>query len=222
MKRLALIVLAAVMLALCLSAGSGPGPQAGNPLMDPKDPEMTKQAPAKYRAQFITSKGNFTIEVTRAWAPRGADRFYNLVRNGFFDDARFFRVVSGFMVQFGINGDPKISAVWRDANFPDDPVKQSNTRGMVTFAKTPAPNSRSTQVFINYNDANAQLDSQGFSPFGKVVEGLDVVDKLYSGYGDAPPNGRGPDQGRVQAQGNAYLKAQFSNLDYIKSAKILP
>ena len=131
------------------------------------------------------------VEVHRDWAPNGADRFYNLVKNGFYNDARFFRVIDGFMVQFGINGDPKISAVWRDANIKDDPVKQSNTRGMITFA-TAGPNTRTTQVFINFGD-NAGLDGQGFSPFGKVVSGMDVVDSLYAGYGEGAPNGHGPE-----------------------------
>ena len=128
------------------------------------------------------------VEVHRDWAPNGADRFYNLVKNGFYNDARFFRVIDGFMVQFGINGDPNISAVWRDANIKDDPVKQSNTRGTITFA-TAGPNTRTTQVFINFGD-NAGLDGQGFSPFGKVVSGMEVVDSLYGGYGEGAPQRR--------------------------------
>jgi peptidyl-prolyl cis-trans isomerase A (cyclophilin A) len=219
MNRLVMFVLVALLLAVCLPlAGGAAQPQAAktgdNPLLNPKSPEMTKAAPATFKAKFVTSKGDFTVEVTRAWAPRGADRFYNLVNNGFFNDCRFFRVVSGFMVQFGINGDPKIQANWRNANFPDDPVKQSNTRGMVTFA-TSGPNSRSTQVFINYNNANAQLDKDGFAPFGKVIEGMEVVDKLFSGYGESP------DQTSIQMQGNTYLKSKFPNLDYVKTATIV-
>jgi peptidyl-prolyl cis-trans isomerase A (cyclophilin A) len=158
------------------------------------------------------------VEVHRDWAPRGADRFYNLVKNGFFDNARFFRVIEGFMVQFGINGDPNIAAVWRDADIKDDPVKQSNQRGTITFA-TAGPNTRTTQVFINFGD-NAALDGQGFSPFGKVVSGMEVVDKLYGGYGEGAPNGNGPDQGLVQSQGNAYLEQDFPKLDFIKTATI--
>jgi peptidyl-prolyl cis-trans isomerase A (cyclophilin A) len=188
---------------------------AGN-LSDPA--ALNAKAPAVYQAKFDTSKGTFVIEVHRDWAPQGADRFYNLVKNGFFDNARFFRVIEGFMVQFGINGDPKIAAAWRDADIKDDPVKQSNERGTITFA-TAGPNTRTTQVFINFAD-NAPLDGQGFSPFGKVVSGMEVVDSLYGGYGEGAPNGNGPDQGRVQSQGNAYLEQDFPKLDFIKTATI--
>jgi peptidyl-prolyl cis-trans isomerase A (cyclophilin A) len=188
---------------------------AGN-LSDPA--ALNAKAPAVYQAKFDTSKGPFVVEVHRDWAPRGADRFYNLVKNGFFDNARFFRVIEGFMVQFGINGDPNIAAVWRDADIKDDPVKQSNERGTITFA-TAGPNTRTTQVFINFGD-NAGLDGQGFSPFGKVVSGMEVVDSLYGGYGEGAPNGNGPDQGRVQSQGNAYLEQDFPKLDFIKTATI--
>jgi cyclophilin family peptidyl-prolyl cis-trans isomerase len=188
---------------------------AGN-LTDPA--ALNAKAPAVYQAKFDTSKGPFVIEVHRDWAPQGADRFYNLVKNGFFDNARFFRVIEGFMVQFGINGDPKIAAVWRDADIKDDPVKQSNERGTITFA-TAGPNTRTTQVFINFGD-NAPLDGQGFSPFGKVVSGMEVVDSLYGGYGEGAPNGNGPDQGRIQSQGNAYLEQDFPKLDFIKTATI--
>lgn len=179
---------------------------------------LTEQAPATYKAKFDTSKGTFVIEVHRDWAPNGADRFYNLVKNGFYNDARFFRVIDGFMVQFGISGNPDISAVWRQATIPDDPVKQSNTRGMVSFA-TAGPNTRTTQVFINFGD-NTGLDGQGFSPFGQVVSGMDVVDSLYKGYGEGAPRGQGPDQGRIQAEGNAYLVTDYPKLDYVKKATI--
>ena len=180
-------------------------------LMNPA--KLTAPAPAVFKAAFDTSAGPFVIEVHRDWAPKGADRFYNLVRNGFFTDVRFFRVVSNFMVQFGINGDPAIQKHWAEANIPDDPVVQKNARGYVTFAKRNSPNSRSTQVFINFKD-NAFLDSQGFAPFGQVVSGMEVVDKIYSVYGEAP------DQMRIQSQGNAYLKS-FPKLDYVKSATIV-
>ena len=193
--------------------GSAAG--AGN-LSDPA--ALNAEAPAVYQAKFDTSKGPFVIEVHRDWAPQGADRFYNLVKNGFFDNARFVRVIEGFMVQFGINGNPKIAAVWRDADIKDDPVKQSNERGTITFA-TAGPNTRTTQVFINFAD-NAPLDGQGFSPFGKVVSGMEVVDSLYGGYGEGAPNGNGPDQGRIQSQGNAYLEQDFPKLDFIKTATI--
>ena len=157
---------------------------------------LNEQAPATYKVKFDTSKGAFVVEVRRDWAPNGADRFYNLVKNGFYDDVRFFRVINGFMVQFGINGDPKVSSVWREARIRDDAVKQSNKRGYITFA-TAGPNTRTTQVFINFAD-NAGLDAQGFSPFGQVVSGMDVVDKLNAEYGEGAPRGRGPDQGRTQ------------------------
>jgi peptidyl-prolyl cis-trans isomerase A (cyclophilin A) len=182
---------------------------------------LTQTAPDTYKAKFETSRGTFVIEVTREWAPKGADRFYNLVKNGYFDDVRFFRVIQAprkFMAQFGINGDPRVNAVWRDARIEDDPVKKSNERGMISFA-TSGPNSRTTQVFINY-DNNARLDGMGFSPFGKVIEGMEIVDGLYAEYGEGYPNGRGPDQGRLQAQGNAYLIADFPKLDYVKKATI--
>jgi peptidyl-prolyl cis-trans isomerase A (cyclophilin A) len=179
---------------------------------------LSEKAPPVYKARFDTSKGTFVIEVHRDWAPNGADRFYNLVKNGFYDDTRFFRVVSGFMVQFGINGDPKIAAPWREATIQDDPVKQSNKRGYITFA-TAGPNSRTSQVFINFVD-NSSLDRQGFSPFGQITSGMSVVDALFSDYGEGAPSGRGPDQGRIQREGNAYLKKDFAKLDYIKKATI--
>jgi peptidyl-prolyl cis-trans isomerase A (cyclophilin A) len=180
---------------------------------------LTERAPATYKAKFETSKGSFVVAVTRAWAPKGADRFYNLVKNGFFDDARFFRVIEGFMVQFGINGDPAVQAHWRGAKIADDPVTQSNKRGTVTFA-TSGPDSRTTQVFINFGD-NARLDGMGFAPFGRVVSGMNVVDKLNPEYGEGAPNGRGPDQARMQMQGNAYLAKSFPRLDYVKKATIV-
>ncbi len=181
---------------------------------------LNEQAPPLYKAHFDTSKGVFEVEVHRDWAPNGADRFYNLVKNGFFDNARFFRVISGFMVQFGINGDPKLSAVWREARIKDDPVTKSNARGAITFA-TAGPDTRTSQVFINYAD-NSRLDGQGFAPFGIVVgNGMDVVDKLYSNYGEGAPRGSGPEQGRIQSEGNAYLNKAFPNLDYIKKATIV-
>ena len=182
--------------------------------------KLTAKAPDSFKVKFDTSKGNFTVEVTRSLAPHGADRFYNLVRAGFFKDVEFFRVIPGFMCQFGINGDPKVAAAWREAQIPDDEVKGSNTRGAVTFA-TAGPNTRTTQLFINYGD-NSRLDHMGFSPFGKVVEGMDTVDKINGEYGEGAPQGAGPDQGRVQREGNAYLKKDFPRLDYIKSATIVP
>ena len=182
--------------------------------------KLTEKAPDTFKAQFDTTKGKFTVEVTRSLSPNGADRFYNLVRSGYFKDIAFFRVIPGFMCQFGIHGDPAISAKWREAAIPDDPVKGSNTRGTITFA-TAGPNTRTTQFFINFGD-NSNLDSMGFSPFGKVIEGMDVVDKINGEYGEGAPRGGGPHQGRVQMEGNAYLKKDFPNLDYIKSVTILP
>jgi peptidyl-prolyl cis-trans isomerase A (cyclophilin A) len=181
--------------------------------------KLTDKAPDDFKAAFHTTKGNFTVEVTRSLAPNGADRFYNLVKSGYFKDMAFFRVVPGFMVQFGIHGNPGVSAKWRDANIPDDPVKGSNTRGTITFA-TAGPNTRTTQLFINFAD-NTGLDGQGFAPFGKVVDGMNVVDKINGEYGDGPPSGGGPDQGRIQTEGNTYLKKAFPDLDYIKSASIV-
>ncbi len=177
---------------------------------------LKEQAPAKYDVRFDTSAGAFMVEVTRAWAPNGADRFYNLVKNGYYNECRFFRVVPGFMVQFGINGDPALNRVWQTAQIPRDPVKESNQRGYVTYAMgggPTGPDTRTTQVFINYKD-NDFLNASGFAPFGKVTSGMDVVDKIYSGDGEKP------NQGQIQAQGNTYLKASFPKLDYIKTATI--
>jgi peptidyl-prolyl cis-trans isomerase A (cyclophilin A) len=194
------------------------------PTLDPRaalfDPAAGKAtAPDTYRVRFETTKGPFVVEVRRAWAPKGADRFYNLVRAGYYDDVAFFRVISGFMVQFGINGDPTVNAAWRQARISDDPVTQSNARGMVTFA-TSGPDSRTTQVFINFKD-NSNLDGMGFAPFGKVVEGMSVVDSLHSGYGEGAPRGTGPDQGRTQAEGNVYLRSSFPRLDFVKTARLV-
>jgi len=189
-------------------------------LLDPSLPEWVGAAPPEFKVKFTTSKGDFVMLVTREWSPRGADRFYGLVKNGFYDDVVFFRVVGGFMAQFGIHPRPEVSAVWREAKIQDDPVVQSNKRGMVCYAKG-GNNSRTTQVFINYADKNERLDGMGFSPFGKIIEGMEVVDQLYSGYGDGPPGGRGPNQGRIQAEGNEYLKSEFKELDYIKTARIV-
>ncbi len=202
-----------------VAAAQGSKPDQGSASFS-EPSKLTEKAPDSYKVQFDTTKGKFTVEVTRSLAPNGADRFYNLARSGYFKDIALFRVIKGFMCQFGIHGDPSIAAKWRQANMPDDPVKGSNTRGTITFA-TAGPNTRTTQLFINYGD-NQRLDTMGFSPFGKVVEGMDVVDKINGEYGEGAPGGRGPDQGRIQREGNAYLKKDFPNLDYIKSASILP
>jgi peptidyl-prolyl cis-trans isomerase A (cyclophilin A) len=174
--------------------------------------QLTETAPATYKAAFDTSAGKFVITVHRDWAPNGADRFYNLVKNGFYDETRFFRVVPDIMVQFGINADPAVASVWQNANISDDPGKQSNQRGYVTFA-TRGKDTRTTQVFINFKD-NRGLDAQGFTPFGEVTTGMDVVDKITAQYGERP------NQGSIQAQGNAYLTKDFPKLDYVKKATI--
>lgn len=190
-------------------------------LLDPSLPDWVGAAPPVFKVKFATTKGDIIIEVTREWSPRGADRFYGLVKNGYYDDVAFFRVVGGFMAQFGIHGSPEVSAVWSEAKIADDPVVQSNKRGMLSFAKG-GPNTRTTQVFINYADRNERLDSSGFSPFGKVIQGMEVADSLYNGYGDAPPAGKGPNQGILRMRGNDYLRAEFKELDYIKTARIIP
>jgi peptidyl-prolyl cis-trans isomerase A (cyclophilin A) len=177
-----------------------------------------EQAPATYNVNFETTKGTFVVQVTRSLAPLGADRFYNLVKSGFYDNVRFFRVVSGFMVQFGINGDPAVMANWRDKPINDDKVVQGNKRGNITFAMA-GPNTRTSQVFINFVD-NTNLDGMGFASFGKVTSGMNVVDALNAEYGEGAPRGRGPDQSRMQREGNAYLAKEFSRLDYIKKATI--
>ena len=187
----------------------------------PDPAKATEKAPAVFKVKMSTTKGDFVIEVHRDWAPNGADRFYNLVKQGYFNDIAFFRVVKGFMVQFGIHGDPTVSRAWRTATIQDDPTgKQSNTKGMVTFAMA-GPNTRTTQIFINYAD-NSRLDSMGFPPFGKVVEGMKVVDAIEGVYGEGAPQGNGPNQGKIQMEGNAYLKSSFPKLDYLKKATLLP
>lgn len=192
--------------------------EGANPaLTDPS--KAAETAPNTYKVKFETTKGDFVVQVSREWAPNGADRLHNLVNVGYFEDIAFFRAIDGFMVQFGISGYPEVAAAWRTAQIQDDPVTQSNKRGRLTFA-TAGPNTRTTQLFINYKD-NSMLDGQGFSPIGEVVEGMDVVDSLYKGYGEGAPRGRGPNQGMVQMKGNAYLKADFPELDYINKASVV-
>ena len=188
------------------------------PLLDPKSPAVNLTAPAEFKVKLETSKGDIVLRITRDWSPKGADRFYSLVKNGFYDGCRFYRVLPKFVAQFGIPGDPRISGKWREAPIDDDPVKQKNARGRVTFAKS-GPNTRTTNLFINLRDS-ASLDSQGFSPIGEIVEGLEVADQLHSGYGDGAPKGRGPSQKRIYEEGNAWLEKDFKDLDYIKSAKL--
>ncbi len=206
MRSIALVALASLTLAL---GGCGSSKPAAAP----------KPVPASYRVKFETSRGTFVVEVTKAWAPEGAERFYRLVEKEFYDGTRFFRVVRNFVVQWGINGDPAVEARWRNLTMRDDPVAQSNKRGTITFANA-GPDTRTTQVFINLKD-NTRLDASGFAPFGQVIEGMDNVDHFYNSYGDAPPRGYGPDQNLIETQGNAYLDARFPRLDYIRRARIV-
>ena len=180
-------------------------------------------APAEYDVKMTTTKGVVVIHVTRAWAPNGADRFYNLIAHHYFDGASFFRAISGFMVQFGLSAYPPVNAAWENAEIKDDPktsMTQSNHRGYITFAMTSLPNSRTTQVFINLVD-NSRLDASGFMPFGQVTQGMDIVDQFYTGYGEGAPDGGGPDQGEIANKGRVYLDANFPKLDSIKTAVIV-
>lgn len=208
LKRIGIV--AAVAAALASGAVTWAAPEK---LMDPA--KLTEKAPATFKAKFETTKGTIVIEVKREMSPNGADRFYNLVKNGYFDGVKFFRVVPNFVVQFGIHGDPSIAQKWLRSNIQDDPVKDSNKRGTLTFAMSSAPNSRSVQLFINLKD-NTFLDGKGFAPFGKVTTGMDVVDKLYDGYGE----GLTQLQGRIADEGNAFLEKNYPNLDSIKKATI--
>jgi len=195
------------------SATSKTGTPAARPsLLNPAS--LHAKAPDVFKAQFTTTKGDFVVEVHRDWAPLGADRFYNLVRNGFFTNAAFFRVVKGFVVQFGLSANPAVNKAWESAKIVDDPVKESNKEGYLVFA-TAGPNTRTTQLFINFGD-NARLDSMGFAPFGKVVDGMDVVNQIYAGYAERP------DQGRITEEGDAYVSKNFPMIDKIKVAKVLP
>jgi peptidyl-prolyl cis-trans isomerase A (cyclophilin A) len=191
---------------------------ASSRLMTPA--ALNEKAPDKFKVKFTTTRGEFVVEVNRVWAPLGADRFYNLVKNGFFTDASFFRVVPDFIVQFGIPADPAVARVWQRASFKDDPVRQGNRRGTLVFA-TAGANTRTTQFFVNLKDNSSALDDKGFAPFGSVVSGMKVVDSLYSGYGEGSDmGGKGPVQGLVQSQGKPYLDKNFPKLDSIKSATI--
>ncbi len=220
--RLAALLPAALFpLAGCAGDGGSSDAEtaAANPLLSPAD--LTETAPETFQARFETTKGAFVVEVTRAWAPNGADRFYNLVANGFFDDVRFFRVMENFMAQFGMHGDPQVQARWTQATISDDPVAASNTRGTLTFAMR-GENTRTTQLFINFID-NSRLDPMGFAPIGTVIEGMDVVDQIYAGYGEsASRGGNGPLAQNIAARGNEYLEESFPELDHIFSAVILP
>jgi peptidyl-prolyl cis-trans isomerase A (cyclophilin A) len=198
--------------ALSIFGFSAPVHAAGTDAALLKPATLTATAPAKYNVAFKTTAGTFVVRVTRAWAPNGADRIYNLVRHHFYDGAEFFRVVPGFVAQFGLSPNPAVNQAWSTATIPDDPVKASNRAGYLTFADS-GPNTRTTQLFINLR-ANKQLDGMGFAPVGQVVSGMGVVSKLYSGYGEAP------DQNAITMSGNAYLQKSFPKLDRIVSARI--
>ncbi|MBK9258533.1 MAG: peptidylprolyl isomerase [Polyangiaceae bacterium] len=199
-------------------ASTTAGRDGNDPLFHPEKATLT--APDKFRVEFVTTKGNFIVEVTRAWSPHGADRFYNLVKLGFYDGVRFHRAIDDFMVQFGIHPEPSVNGAWYKAFIPDDPVVESNRRSYVTFAHA-GKDTRTTQIFISYVDKQRRLDKDGFSPFGKVVEGMNVVDSLYKGYGELSPKGKGPNASRAQREGQAYLDAEFPKLDAIKQARVL-
>jgi peptidyl-prolyl cis-trans isomerase A (cyclophilin A) len=223
MRTAALFMLAGALLVGCPKEQDTQTKSQGEESPAPAREEPAKvtpegQAPAQYTVELDTTKGPILIDVRREWAPHGADRFYELVQNGYYNDVAFFRVISGFMAQVGISGDPALIVEWREKRIPDDPVKASNARGIATFA-TSGPNSRTTQFFINFSD-NSRLDGMGFAPFGKVKD-MAPVDALYNGYGEGAPRGAGPDQGQMQSLGNTYLRESFPKLDYIKSAKII-
>ncbi|NNF28068.1 MAG: peptidylprolyl isomerase [Gemmatimonadetes bacterium] len=228
-SRLGTILFACTWGLFCVACGGAPadGRATGEPeasprsvLLDPGHPEWSEEAPDTFVASVETSAGVFDIEVVRAWAPLGADRFYNLARLGYYDDARFHRVVPGFITQWGVAGDPEVTGVWYDRGMPDDPVRASNVRGSIAFAFT-EPGTRSTQVYINMVD-NVRLDSTGFAPFGRVVQGMDsVVDSIYSGYGERSGGGvRNGDQRRLVADGNEYLDQAFPELDRLLRIRI--
>lgn len=202
------------------ASGQALGAERDTILRHPDHPFFAEPALAVFQARFETTQGVFIIEVTRAWAPRGADRFYHLVRAGFFDDSRFFRVRAGYIAQFGIPGDPSIAGLWRDRAMPDDSATQSNRRGFIAYAMT-GPDTRTTQLFINLAD-NVQLDAQGFAPIGRVIEGMDAVDRLYAGYDESAGGGmRLGRQGRIFAEGNAHLDRDFPLLDRLLRAAIV-
>ena len=222
---LAALLLAAPALADHHAADEKKGAPAPTARLSDEDVKRLGSAPAnetppkKFRVEFDTTQGKILLEVHRDWAPNGAERFYNLVKIGFYEDVAFFRVIEGFMAQFGLHGDPRVTRVWSRRTIEDDPVKQSNLRGYVTFAKRNLPNSRTTQLFINLAD-NAGLDRQGFAPFARVVEGMDVVDSIFA-IGEGGPRGPGPNQRQLSNRGNAYLRMGFPKLDYLKSARIV-
>ena len=209
-RTLATLALAALATAACARR---------SPLLKPDVKAEARQAPDSFTVRFETTRGPFSVQFVREWAPRGADRVYYLVRSGYYDGTRFFRVLPNFVAQFGASGDPRVAKVWDVRTIRDDPVKQSNVRGTVTFA-TAGPNTRTTQLFVNLA-GNARLDRLGFAPLGRVVDGMARVDSLYSGYGEGAPRGKGPDQDRIAAEGNAYLARDFPKMDWIRKAEVV-
>lgn len=217
-RRCGILWIAPAVLAL-IGCSSSDETKKEEPKKEAAAPPKQEQAPDVFKINLDTSKGPVVIEIHRDWAPIGADHLYSLVKLGFYDGDYFFRYVRNFIVQFGINGDPKTNNAWRNVNLPDDPVKQSNVKGTLTYA-TAGPRTRSTQLFINLKN-NQALDKDGFAPLGKVVGGMDVVESLYSSYGDMPGmGGQGPDSAKIEAQGNEYLTSHFPRLDFIKKATI--
>ena len=190
-----------------------------NPLMYTQRVQALGTAPETFRVRFETSVGDFTVEAHRAWSPRGADRFYQLVRAGFYDDTRFYRAIGNFMAQFGLHGDPQVNYAWRNEYIQDEATLQSNTRGRLAFAKG-GRHSRTTELFISTKD-NSYLDDQGFSPFGEVIEGMEAVDRIHTGYGEGPPQGSGPYAEMIHARGNAYLDTEFPDLTHIVRATLI-
>ena len=220
MKRSAAIALV-IFVAACEKAPPPPGtPPAPTPaILQPDPAKVAAAGPDSFVVHVVSSRGPFDLIVHRNWSPNGADRLYYLVSNGYYDGLRFFRVLDGFMAQFGMPGDTTVGRVWRDLHINDDPVTQANTRGRLTFA-TAGPNSRTTQLFINVGN-NTQLDKMGFSPVGEVTSGMNVVDSLYSGYGDGGESGgKGPSQEKLALQGLAYLMRDYPKLDYIVTARV--
>jgi homoserine O-acetyltransferase len=208
------------MIGVSVGLSSPPPPQAKNVLLQPESPEMNRRAPDKFLVRMQTTKGLIVIELHRAWAPNGVDRFYNLVAHGYYNDSPIFRVIAGKWAQFGINGDPQIAQAWAKRTIPDDPRVESNVRGAVAFAFKD-PNGRTTQVFINLRDNSAAHDKEPFVPLGKVIEGMNVADALYSEYGEQSGGGiRGGKQDPLFKEGNKYLKTNYPQLDYIVKATI--
>jgi peptidyl-prolyl cis-trans isomerase A (cyclophilin A) len=215
-RRIRRLFLVAI-LGACVSGGG----VRDTVLLHPEAPEINRRAPDRFRVRLETSKGLVVLEIHREWAPHGVDRFYNLVRHGYYDEARFFRVIAGKWAQFGIHGDPRVSALWRERTMPDDPRRESNQRGMIAYAFA-VPDGRTTQVFINLRDNSETLDAQGFAPFGKVIEGMEVVDALNAEYGETAGGGiRGGKQEPLFTGGNEYLAREFPRLDFVRRARIV-